>query len=422
LFCDDGIKRMKVLAISNFYPPHYVGGYELGCYDVLGGLKARGHQIRVLTSTYGVGHPQSDGEVYRWLRLLPLLEQRRPAVLAKTVLKELEQRRLMTGLLRKWQPDLLYVWNLAGLSLSLPPLAQSLGVPVCYFISDHWLLDWDAARWHDFWSARSSPLLEPLLRLLVFPVGRRLGFIPARPLDLRHVQFASSFLKRSAAAAGKPVLDAEVIHWGIRLDDFPFREVRRLPSRLLFVGQMAPHKGVRTAIEATELLVHKHGCGSVRLTIVGGNNGQAQYVEEMKRLVDSFALWEHVEFTSLLPRRDLSGVYRNHDIFIFPSVWEEPFSIAVLEAMASGLAVVGTHTGGSPEVMNDEVNSLVFPKGDAQSCATRVLRLLGDANLCESLRRAGRRTVEEKFPLGRAIDRIEEALLAAQSAVKQSSE
>jgi glycogen synthase len=409
---------MKILAVSNFYPPYYMGGYELGCRDVLEGLKARGHRIKILTSTYGVGRPHTDGEVYRWLRLLPLNEQRQKMVLAKTVVMELMQRRSLTGLLREWQPDLLYVWNLAGLSLSLPLLAESLGVPVCYFISDHWLLDWDAARWYDFWRGHFSPWINDLLRFLVFPVGRHLGFIPARPLDLAHVQFASSFLKRSATAAGKSVVDAEVIHWGIRLDDFPFREVRRPPNRLLFVGQVSPEKGVCTAIQAVKLLVHEHRRSSVRLTVVGGNEVHADYIDEMKKLVGSLALSEHVQFAGLLPRKELSAFYRDHDILIFPSVWEEPFSIAVLEAMASGLALVGTHTGGSPEIMNDEVNSLIFSKGDAKSCATQVLRLLDDVNLCEGLRMAGRRTVEEDFRLGRTIDRIERSLLAAQSAVE----
>jgi glycogen synthase len=43
---------MRVLVLSNFYPPHFIGGYELGCRDVVEGLKARGHDVRVLTSTY----------------------------------------------------------------------------------------------------------------------------------------------------------------------------------------------------------------------------------------------------------------------------------------------------------------------------------------------------------------------------------
>ncbi|MFQ5772284.1 MAG: hypothetical protein ACE5HX_17245, partial [bacterium] len=59
---------MRILVISNLYPPYFVGGYELGCRDVVDGLKARGHHVKVLTSTYGVNKPEHDSEVYRWLQ------------------------------------------------------------------------------------------------------------------------------------------------------------------------------------------------------------------------------------------------------------------------------------------------------------------------------------------------------------------
>jgi hypothetical protein len=58
---------MRILVLTNFYPPHYVGGYELGCRDVVEGLRARGHQVAVLTSTYKVYKPRGGQGVYRWL-------------------------------------------------------------------------------------------------------------------------------------------------------------------------------------------------------------------------------------------------------------------------------------------------------------------------------------------------------------------
>src|SRR5215211_6131335 len=60
---------LRVVVVTNYYPPYFIGGYELGCRDVVEALKSRGHQVRVLTSTYQVDQPQTDGEVYRWLGL-----------------------------------------------------------------------------------------------------------------------------------------------------------------------------------------------------------------------------------------------------------------------------------------------------------------------------------------------------------------
>ena len=95
---------------------------------------------------------------------------------------------------------------------------------------------------------------------------------------------------------------------------------------------------------------------------------------------------------------------------MFPSMWDEPFSITLLEAMSSGLAVVGTNTGGSSEILKDEVNALVFPKGDAEACARQVTRLIQTPALFERIRRNARRTIEAEFRLETMIDRIDQTL------------
>jgi len=77
------------------------------------------------------------------------------------------------------------------------------------------------------------------------------------------------------------------------------------------------------------------------------------------------------------------------------------------------LAVVGTQTGGSSEILQHEVNVLIFAPGDAGACADQVLRLLDDQPLFEAIQQSGRRTVENSFRLQGMIDRIERSLLSA---------
>jgi glycosyltransferase involved in cell wall biosynthesis len=107
-------------------------------------------------------------------------------------------------------------------------------------------------------------------------------------------------------------------------------------------------------------------------------------------------------------------VYRSHDALVLPSIWDEPFSIGLLEAMASGLAVVGTTTGGSREILADGINALTFSPGDAEALATQIGRLTS-ADLRQRLGRAARRTVEERFTLAAMLERIEEFLQNAAS-------
>ena len=398
---------MRILVISNFYPPHFIGGYEIGCRDVAEALRSRGHDVRVLTSTHGVSRPQYTDQVYRWLETdLDLKIDAAAAGLPKVVRKELTNQRAFGRVCRAFRPDLIYVWNATHISISLALKARQMGLAVCYYVSDHWLNDWESDALFALKRRPPRRLHRRLVWRQLMALLKASSLLLRAELDLSRVQFASRFLKQAALAAGRPVADAEVIHWGVDVERFPFNETARHPRRLLYVGQVTSLKGVHTAVEALKLLVQQPRHRATALTIVGGPD----YDERIHRLVSALGLEAHVRFTGLIPREQLPAIYREHDVLLFPSVWDEPFSITLLEAMSCGLGVVATNTGGSPEILEDEVNALVFPKADAVTCARQTARLLDTPELFEQIRRAARRTVEAGFRLDRMVDRIDLAL------------
>jgi glycosyltransferase involved in cell wall biosynthesis len=311
------------------------------------------------------------------------------------------------------------VWKLEGLSLNLVLLAQRRGVPTCYHVGDRWLARWDSDWWYRFWHGRPERSFRRALRPLARHLAKAAGVFPEGSLNLLNVQFVSQYLKEETIKSGKPVTNAEVIHWGIDVAKFPFKRAVDRPSRLLFLGRFSPEKGLPTLIEAMRMLVWEHRCTQLKLTLLGGNDVDPQHCDAMKRLVSSSGLDSNVEIKGSLPREELPNIYGEHDILVFPST-REAFGITILEAMSSGLVVVGTATGGSAEIMKDEVNSLVFPRDNPEACAAQILRLMNDPNLYERLRQAGRRTVEEKFQLRATIDRVERSLLAALTAGNQA--
>ena len=406
-------QAMRVLLISSLYPPHHIGGYELGCRDVAEGLKARGHQVKVLTSTYGVGKPECEGDVYRWLEWDGLDAYRSRLVkFARMLGKETKNRSALRRMLKTYQPDVLYVWNLAGLSISMVLLAQSQRVPSCYFVSDDWLSRWEGDRSFRFWQGGAEQgRIARLSKAALRSIFGLLDAVPSGSLDLRHVQFASEYLKRVALRAGKPVDDAEVIHWGVDAVKYPFKKESKGSKRLLYVGQLAPEKGVHTTIEAMRILVREHECSSLKLTIAGSAAVRPDYGRELQDLVRRHSLSDNVSFAGYVSHEHLPAVFHEHDILLFPSVWDEPFSIALLEGLSCGLAVIATATGGTPEILRHEVNALLFPKEDAAACAGQILRLLNEEASFERIRKNGRCTVEEEFRLESMIDRIEHSLI-----------
>ena len=202
------------------------------------------------------------------------------------------------------------------------------------------------------------------------------------------------------------------------MDRFSTDGRRRDASKLLYVGQIAAHKGVRTAVETLKLLREGYDCDKATLTVVGGPD----YGEEIARLVCSLGLESVVRFTGLIPRERLPEIYREHGTLIFPSVWDEPFSITLLEAMSSGLAVVGTETGGSAELLADGVNALTFPRLDAEACAAQVKRLIDDPQLFDRIRHNGMRAIESGYRLDHMIDKIEDSLERVRAGIEGRSQ
>jgi glycosyltransferase involved in cell wall biosynthesis len=403
---------LKILVLSSLYPPYYVGGYELGCRDVVEELQRRGRTIKVLTSTYGVGRATSDGKIYRWLESdLGWKFESSTSNRLKLAAKELRNRRAFSRLVSEFQPDLLYIWPIRYISLSLALMAQRIGLPVCYYVSDDWLARWESIdRWMQLPRHPLTRLSKRLLGIAVEALGGRTA---KQTLDLRHVQFTSEHIKRAALAAGKLVERADVIHWGVDTVRFPYRSaVRPEVRRFLYVGQLALLKGVHTAIDAFRQIVAARGDHDLTLTIAGGTIFP-EYAAELHRLVRSAGLEQRVRFSGLLARDELPALYQEHDALIFPSIWDEPFSITLIEALASGLPVVGTTTGGSAEILRHGENALTFPKEDAGACAAELLRLIDQPELGERLRWNGRRTIEARFRFETMIDSIDNALHAA---------
>jgi glycosyltransferase involved in cell wall biosynthesis len=381
----------------------------LGCRDVVESLKARGHQVRVLTSTYKLDQPQTEGEVYRWLQLSEWWMPYSLRDFSAAIKKEKTNSRAFRKLCGEFEPNLIYVWNPVGISLSIVSVAQELGLPVCYFVSDHWLEEWETDPGYQVWQEPAVGLRHAFLfkPTLAFLKTAQLADRPAIPI-FRNLQFASEALKRDALEKGRAVANAEVIHWGVNLDQFQLAEKPGRPTRLLFVGQLTPHKGVHTAVEAFCLL-KRHGHESATLTIVGDSR-LTDFKAQLRETVAANKLERQVRFLGQVKREEMPQIYREHDILIFPSVWEEPFSITVLEALASGLAVVGTPTGGSDEILEDGLNALIFEKENAEQCAAYISRLLTDERLFAQIRWRGRSTIEQEYQLKQMVDRIERSL------------
>ncbi|MGQ9627674.1 MAG: glycosyltransferase family 4 protein [Anaerolineae bacterium] len=417
---------MRILALSSLYPPRYLGGYELGCRDVMERLRRRGYETGVLTSAYGLRGSScqvpgalevpdvKEGRVWRVLDFRTLsFSQKEP--ITSRAWRELRNHWALHRVLDAFRPDVAMLWDLAGLLKTLPLALQKAGLPVIYALSSSWLLEYadPPDRWLAFWAGRPKGFLRrwvkrAALEILKVPLGSRLP-LWAEPLDLRFAFFTSQALKARHLEAGMPIAEARVIHWGIPLE--LFRPGERLfplgEVKLLFAGRVVREKGVHTAIEALALL---RGSGlEIRLDIAGPCPDEG-YLAFLKELAAGLGLAGRVNFVGFQRREEMPEIYRSHDVLVFPSLWEEPFPLTLLEAMACSMPVVSTATGGGAEILIDGENSLTFPPGNVPALARSLKRLLSDRNLYASIATGALRTAR-RFDIERMVDEIE-ALLA----------
>ena len=176
--------------------------------------------------------------------------------------------------------------------------------------------------------------------------------------------------------------------------------------RLLFAGRLVRLKGPHTAIEALGDL--KHRCRylgqSFSLTVVGDGT-DAEYRAHLKSLVEQLDLASQINFMPPVPEAELTKLFDEHDIYVFPSLYE-PFSLTLIHAMASGIPTVASTIGGNVEIVSDGQSGLTFEPGDAHELALAIVRLATTEELREQLSNAGRATATQ-FTIERMVDQME---------------
>jgi glycosyltransferase involved in cell wall biosynthesis len=137
---------------------------------------------------------------------------------------------------------------------------------------------------------------------------------------------------------------------------------------ILSYGRMVRKKGFAELLEAARLLA----AGGADFILLLGGDGPER--ERLQRRAHELGLDDRARFLGWL--EDTRGALLNADLFVLPSL-DEPFGIAVLEAMACGVPIVATRTRGPGEILDDETACLVAP-GDARALAAGIGQILAD--------------------------------------------
>lgn len=428
-----GRRAVRVLIVSNLYPPHYLGGYELRCAEVAAGLRRRGHQVEVLTSSYGIvtnrlqtGRTQRDVvdgvPVHRTLGQYAYGPQSLvPPWTLTQARRELRDARYFIRVMDELTPDVVCWWSMNGLSKLVLPIPASRGCASVHFLEDPWMIreygphgEVASAFWTTVWGATWGPSpARPLLRRLLPRWRRRAqekGLLHALPpVATMDACFVSRHIERLYGAAGFAFRSTEVILGGIPLRRFLASGHRPAADgglRLLYASQLSHDRGLHTVIAAVGRLDPRVRRG-VTLSVVGG--GDPAYRASIERLVHESGLGDRVTLVGKVPHGAMPAIFQTHDVLVFPSMRDEGLPLTMVEALLSGCAVITTRSGGADEVAT-LADLPTFAAGDDGALATLLSALASDRDRVRDIAVRGQEIARTEFDLERMIDRIEGAL------------
>ena len=206
---------------------------------------------------------------------------------------------------------------------------------------------------------------------------------------------------------------------------------------ILFVGRLTPEKGVHVLAEAMKSVLKRYPrcvlliAGGFHLNPPGprGDRAADKAARKYERLKDDYEpylrmllepLGDRVRFLGHVPHHRLEALYRRCDIFVHPSLWNEPFGMILTEAMVCARPVISTYTGGIPEIVVHGETGLLVPPDDSAALADGIVELLADDRRRREMGEAGRRRVEGRFTWDRTahcLERILEGVLNGEGAV-----
>ena len=259
------------------------------------------------------------------------------------------------------------------------------------------------------------------------------GMIAGRLEQADLVLGCSDYVTEEIRTAFPPLAErCRTLHNGVDVERFSPLEpaaARTGRKRILFVGRVSPEKGVHDLLEAFALVLRDQP--GTELVIVGPaevrlpreymlaltdkqrirrlesfytEKAESSYIENLRGTVRSLKLEGRVTFAGPVPHAELTDHYRAADVFIFPPIWDEPFGVPPIEAMACGVPVVATRSGGISETVVDGETGLLVEPGDATALAQAMQRLLADDDLRLGMGRAGRQRALALFSFDRVVE------------------
>lgn len=377
---------MKILIISNFFPPFAIGGAEVVAERQAKALLARGHDIIVIggrPARPGIpagslepesGHPfpvyrlairSLDPDLsFRWHAVA---EQIRCFILLENI-------------------DIIHAHNLVGIGVPVLQIAQECNVPCVLTLHDYWgmclrqtLLRPDQTVCQDIDDCH-------LCLQSIHYAGQRLPIRLRRDYVAWAIDQASALIAPSSYLAdtynGSGLLTSEVqpLSNGIDVDSVPEHHNESGIVRFLCSSYLGSHKGIHVLLEAIDLLSRDKDLEGKWKVILAGDGSLRKDAEVLQEKNDGL-----LEVIGHVPRAKIMALLPDIDVVMLPSVWPENEPVTLMEGAAAGKALLVTSCGGSGRFVEAEETGLIVSPGSAAELVAAMKRLIQEEGLARRL-------------------------------------
>jgi len=420
---------MKILYVLHRFLPRFFSGTETYTYYLAQEMGRRGHEVRIFCADEVKKGPGCNiigqDDAYRGLKVhrINFNRKKTPDIIRFSYANPLVADHFKS-FLSSTRPDIIHITNFSNLSTAIIDPIKKLSLPAIFTATDYWcfcpkanflafngslceaaevkkcllcLVRFSSLYEQVFSKLRVSPsFLTNIISLLVKMPGikknslikgikaleERSPFILKKLKGLDLIITPTPNLQRFFLNAGFPPEKLLLSGYGFNLDGIKphLRHFPEQPLRFGYIGILAQLKGVDILIHSFNSLASssKPAC----LKIYGDDSHFPFYTKKMKKLAQNNP---YITFPDPFSPDKLGEVLSEIDVLVVPSIWYENAPLIISEAFAAGVPVLGSDVPGISLLVKDEINGLLFPRGDKKALTQCLTRFLHDPDLLTRL-------------------------------------
>jgi len=398
---------MKILILSDGFPPIIKGGAEQVAFNLARSFHNLGNEVYVITTVRDkteVNIFNKDGlkiiRIYsdyheRWRGYLSIYNPQ--------TVKKVEK------IIKEINPDVIHVHNIHyHLSYASLKIAKKYCDRV--FLTAHDVMLFHYGKLIEFINPNNLSIPETFnYKISPWQQIKRFKkrYNPFRNIIIRHYLkyvdkiFAVSYTLKHALNQNN-IENVEVIHNGIdaaqwQIDDNKLRNFKAKHNLfnekiVFFIGRLSALKGGNNIIKAMKIVTEQ--VPEAVLLVTGRKDG---YAQKMLKLANNENIT--ISFTGWLKGTDLISVYHGSHVVVTPSAYLDPFNLINIEAMACKKPVIGTCFGGIPEIVVNQKTGYIINPLDIKMMAEKIIDLLKNTNKAEQFGQIGYERVKKEFSL-----------------------